>query len=174
PAIGGQEVDVLAVLRHRVVRPPRPLVERIGEVDRAVRPYPHVVRAVQTLPAVLAGKHADRTVRSNGPELVPLVGTRNQMARGIETHAVGATRGLKEGGESPIHAPFQDAIVGLVGEEHVAVCVTRRSLGEFKTTGQFRQRGTGGEHTGTGSARTVFHNDYRVAMKMKSRILFNL
>src|SRR6185503_1512621 len=32
PAIGGQEVDVLAVLRHRVVRPPRPLVERIGEV----------------------------------------------------------------------------------------------------------------------------------------------
>jgi hypothetical protein len=92
------------------------------------------------------------------------------MAGKIEIHAVGATRWVEEGGKSPIYAPLEDAIVRLISEEDIALCVTRRSLGEVKTTGQFLQRGARGDHTGSDSARTVFHKNLRVAMNMKSRI----
>src|SRR4029453_7108635 len=134
------------------------------------RPYPNTGRAVKPLPSVLAGKHSDGAVRSDGPEFVLLVGTRDQMAGKIEIHAVGATCWLEEGGKSPIYAPLEDAIVRLISEEDIALCVTRRSLGEVKTTGQFLQRGARGDHTGSDSARTVFHKNLRVAMNMKSRI----
>jgi hypothetical protein len=66
--------------------------------------------------------------------------------------------------------PLQDSIVRLISEEDVALCVTRRSLGEVKTASQFLQRGARGDHMGSGSARAVFHNDLRVALNMKSRI----
>src|SRR5262249_44103378 len=131
---------------------------------------PDIVRAVQTLPSVLADKHGDRAVRSDGPEFVLLVGARNQMAGKIEIHAVGATRWLQEGGESPIHAPLQDAIVRFISEEHAATSLTRRSLGEVKITSQFLQAGAWGDHMGSGFARAVLHNDLRAAMNTKSRI----
>ena len=140
-AVGGQKVDVLSVLRHRVVRPPASRVERVGEVERAVRPDPDIVRTVQRPALVPVEKHGDLAVRGDGPEGGLLVGAGDQIAAGVETHAVGAACRLQERDQRAAHGPLQDAVVRLIGEEEVALRVTRRPLGEREAAGEFLQRG---------------------------------
>jgi hypothetical protein len=106
PAAGGEKVDVLAVLRHAVVRPPGPWVERVGEVERTVGPYLDIVRTVQGPPLVFVEDHSDCAVRLNRPQGSCFIRAGDQVAFGVKIHTVGATGRLQECRQPALRAPF--------------------------------------------------------------------
>ena len=117
--------------------PPGPLVKRIAQIHRAVGRNPNVVRAVEIFALIAFDEHRHFFVGRDRPKLVLLVGAGNEVAFRVEAHSIRAAGGLHERGQLSVHAPFQDAIIRLVGEKNVAVRVARRAFGEFEVAGEF-------------------------------------
>ena len=63
----------------------------------------------------------------------------------VKAQAVGPPAGLHEGGELAVHAPFHDAVVGLVGEEDVAGAIAGGAFGEREIAGQLLELGAWGD-----------------------------
>src|SRR5262249_40639193 len=78
-------------------------------------------------------------VRADPPQLVLLVGAGPEVALGVEAQAVRPAAGLQEGGQLAVGAPLEDAVVGLVGEEDVALGVGGRPLREREAVRQLLQ-----------------------------------
>jgi hypothetical protein len=65
-----------------------------------------------------------------GPQRRLFVRAREQIPLGIEILSIRAAGGLHERGHLLIGAPLHDAVVGLVSEKDVSVCITRGALGK--------------------------------------------
>jgi len=134
---------MLAVLlRLLVAIPIGPRIEWIGEVNPAVRPNPKIVRAIEQFPVEIFHQHGDFLVECDGPKLVLLVGAGNEVAVLVKVSAVGPAARFHPVADSAVgRAPFHDAVVGLIGEEDVAVLVGGRAFGEFEIAGEFFEFG---------------------------------
>ena len=134
---------MLAVLLHRLVAfPIGPRIEWIGGVNPAVRPNPKIVRAIEQFPVEIFHQHGDFLVECDGPKLVLLVGAGDEVAVLVKVSAVGPAARFHPVADSAVgRAPFHDAVVGLIGEEDVAVLVGGGAFGEFKTASEFFQSG---------------------------------
>ena len=114
--------------------PPRAFVKRIGDIQAAGRHDPHVIRTIEIFALIIFDEHGHFFVGRDCPQRVLLVSAGNQVAFDIEIHAVGAAGGLEEGGKFAVHAPLEDAVVRLIGEEDVAVFVAGGAFGEFEAS----------------------------------------
>ena len=132
-----------------MVIPPGAVVKRVAEEHRTVGRHPDIVRAIQIFALIIFHQHRALFVRGDGPQLVTLIRAGDEVALGIEHHAVGVAGGLEEGGEFSLRAPLHDAVVRLVHEKHVAGGITGGTFGESKAAGQFLQLGIrGGDRPG--------------------------
>ena len=134
-----QVVNRLDLQLLRPALPIRPLVIGIGEVQPAVGPQPDVVGPVEQLALVVLDHDGDLARRVDPPHLVLFIGAGPEVAVGVEAEAVGSPAGLHEGGELAVGAPLHDPVVGLVGEEDIAVGIGGRSFGEYEPARQDRK-----------------------------------
>ena len=98
---------------------------------------------MQRLALVIRHEAGDGFIRGDGPQLIMFLGAGDEIAMGVGIHAVAPAGRFQEGGKPPVHRPFQDAVVGLVGEKHVSLGVTGGPLGEgegVRQLFQFRPR----------------------------------
>ena len=68
--------------------------------------------------------------------MVVLIRAGPKISSAVKGKAVGAAAGLKESREFAFGAPFEDAVVGLVGEEDVALGIAGGAFGEGEIPGQ--------------------------------------
>ena len=95
----------------------------------------------------------DLLVTSDGPQFVFFVGASDEVAVCVEVSAVGASARFHPIAYRAIACtPFHDAVVGLIGEEDIAVLVGGGAFGEIKTAGEFFQCGARRNDFGIGGA----------------------
>lgn len=159
-AVRGEAVDGVDVLLvSPAVGPPLARPEGVREVQAVVRHGPHVVRAAE-LPAVVFAVHDDavlgqhniagsspvanvgiqwlgigdgfRHVGRDLPQLVALVGARDELAVLVEGHAIGIARRVHEEREPVLgHRPLEDLVGVLVDKVDIASSrVAGGALGE--------------------------------------------
>src|SRR5262249_26070746 len=80
---------------------------------------------------------------SDLPELILFIGAGPKFSRAIKGEPVGAAAGLHKNRKLAIHAPFHNAVIGLVGKKHVAYAVASWPFSEGKIPGQLFQGFTG-------------------------------
>ena len=140
-------------LLHRLVAlPVFARVERIREIEIAVGTDPKVVRAVQQFAANLAGQHRDFFIGRDGPELVLLIRAGQKVSRLVEISSVATARRLEPVRKGAIRRiVFYDAVVRLIGEEHIAVTIDSGAFGEKVAFAQnFDFRSIGNEISSSG------------------------
>ena len=70
-----------------------------------------------------------------------LVGAGPQIAVSVKASSVGPAAALLEGRDRAVRrVPFQDAVIRLVGEVDVAMCIAGWAFGELEAAGGFNKR----------------------------------
>ncbi len=120
-AIGA--INSLFVLRPGFMFPPFPLVVRISKVHSAIGIDPNVVWAVELSLFKGAEKDTMRLVGGDFPHFILFVGTRDQLSIWCKEHSVASPGRFQELRNFFIQVHFQNAVVGLIGKEHIPLRV---------------------------------------------------
>ena len=107
--------------------------DRISDVHAAIlRVDPDIVRTVQQLALVVVDEHRVAAIRTDLPQLAVHVRRRDEIAPAIEVHPVRAAGAFQEQRDLvAASVPAIDAVIRLIGEEHVPLAVDR---GTFRET----------------------------------------
>ena len=155
-AIGGQKINLLARHANDIRVRPAATVKRVGEIQRAIRRDPDIVGAVQNFSGEIGEEHGNGFVRRDAPQFVPGFGAGDEVALRVKHQAIRAASGLQERGEFAARAPFEDAVVRLIGEIKISLSVAGRAFGKGETGGEFFELGVrsddalGGSSQGSG------------------------